>query len=217
MKPYRQIAACIGILFCALANGAGNEAKLFKDYTYLSARDSYVNQQGYYDCSADVGSDALCKDDVRFMDHSFTAALVFSAGKLHHISLMTEQDQAIFAKLFGTLSQTFTLVALNDGKSQLDILHTLQNDRSAKQTITSFEGGGINGGSFTYIMLEKVAAMDKADSLISALALQPDTVRSADLMVVGQGADSVIVLKFALPKREAQLVRDAAQKPAESF
>jgi len=57
----------------------------------------------------------------------------------------------------------------------------------------------------------------KFTDIAAQLAALPDNVRSAELMLTGEGSDSALIIRFSFPKLEANKVAEAAKKPAESF
>src|SRR3546814_1703292 len=61
----------------ALCTSALADDALFKEHVYGAPFSKYSNQAGYYDCSVEIGATALCIDDVKFVGHAFTAALLF--------------------------------------------------------------------------------------------------------------------------------------------
>jgi hypothetical protein len=52
---------------------------------------------------------------------------------------------------------------------------------------------------------------------VSALAAAPENIRSAELVMVGQGADSGMIIRFTFPRLEANKILAEAKKPVESF
>ena len=49
------------------------------------------------------------------------------------------------------------------------------------------------------------------------LAVAPDTARSADLIISGQGPETNLIMRFAYPKFEINKAVKEAQEPAEAF
>ncbi|KTC13422.1 hypothetical protein AO391_15330 [Pseudomonas marginalis ICMP 9505] len=176
---------------------------------------------GYYDCSEDIGGGARCIDDVDFIGYKFTAALAFSGSKLMTVTLVSPYDSDLHATALGSLAKTFKLSLLSDDRSQLDIVQATALARSRDELsakITNFEGAAtISGGTITYTFFEGVDKDKKFSTVTSQLATLPDNGRAADMMVTGEGADTVVLIRFSFPKLESNKVVEAAKKPVESF
>ncbi|MBD8095284.1 hypothetical protein IFT48_35355 [Pseudomonas fluorescens] len=194
---------------------------LFKNYVYGAPLASYENVDGYYDCSEDVGGVAFCMDDVDFIGHKFTVTLAFSSAKLITVTLFSPYDSDLHATAVGSLAKTFKLSLLSDDRSQLDVVQAMaqartQDELSAK--LDNFEGAATtNGGSITYTFFEGVDKRKKFSTASSQLAALPDNVRAADVMVTGEGSEAVVLIRFSLPKLEANKVAAALKKPVEAF
>ncbi|MEN5305385.1 MULTISPECIES: hypothetical protein [unclassified Pseudomonas] len=203
----------------ASAQGALAEEKLFKNYVYQTPLAKFTKAAGYYDCSKDVGGTARCIDDVDFLEEKFTVALIFSGGKLMMVSLISPFDQNAYVKAIAGLSNSFTLVSMNDEKSILDVFDTARKSRSQEELttkISNFEQVALASGSLTYTFLEGLSA-DGQTNAVSALAAAPENVRSAELVMVGQGAGAGMVIRFTFPRLEENKVLAEAKKPVESF
>ncbi|WP_417539582.1 hypothetical protein [Marinobacter sp.] len=195
--------------------------KLFKGYTYGAPVSEFSAQPGYYDCSAEVGLGAICLDDVDFIGRKFTAALIFSEEKLYMLSLISEFDVDAYAQMMGTLAQSFSLVTMADGNSQLDLVD-LARKSSGEQEFTAalnnYERVGLNAGNLTYSFIEGTGLLArKYANATAALASVPDDTRSADMVVVSEGIESALVVRFAFPKLEANKAAQAMAAPAEQF
>ncbi len=208
----------MGMLASSLSATASDN--LFKNYVYGAPLESY-EADGYYDCSEDIGGVARCIDDVDFIGYKFTAALAFSGSKLMTVTLVSPYDSDLHATALGSLAKTFKLSLLSDDRSQLDIVQATALARSRDELsakITNFEGAATtSGGTITYTFFEGVDNDKKFSTVTSQLATLPDNVRAADLMVTGEGADTVVLIRFSFPKLEANKVVEAAKKPVESF
>jgi hypothetical protein len=194
--------------------------KLFKSYAYDSAITEYTQAKGYYDCSKDVGGTAMCIDNVDFIDKKFTAALIFSGSKLVQVSLVSPFDQELYAGTAGVLAKSFSLVSLTDGKSVLDLVEvasksTSNDDFAAK--FSNYESVGLSAGNMTYTFLEGTGSLKGYKTAVSLLQAAPTNTRCAELVVRGEGAESVLIVRFSFPKLETDKMLQAAKKPAESF
>ncbi|OPA91245.1 hypothetical protein BFW87_19765 [Pseudomonas fluorescens] len=213
------VLASVGMLMSSLSAVAADT--LFKNYVYGAPLANYENADGYYDCSEDVGGVAFCIDDVDFIGHKFTAALAFSSAKLISVTLVSPYDSDLHTTAIGSLAKTFKLSLLSDDRSQLDIVQATAVARSRDELsakVSNFEGAATtNGGSITYTFFEGVDKDKKFSTVTSQLAALPDNVRAADLMVTGEGGEAVVLIKFSLPKLEANKVAAALKKPVEAF
>ena len=209
------VLAGVGMLTSSLSAVAADT--LFKNYVYGAPLANYENADGYYDCSEDVGGVAFCIDDVDFIGHKFTAALAFSSAKLISVTLVSPYDSDLHTTAIGSLAKTFKLSLLSDDRSQLDIVQATAVARSRDELsakVSNFEGAATtNGGSITYTFFEGVDKDKKFSTVTSQLVALPDNVRAADLMVTGEGSDAVVLIKFNLPKLEANKVAAALKKP----
>ncbi|TFB37237.1 hypothetical protein [Pseudomonas sp. F01002] len=203
----------------AFAQSAAAEEKLFKNYVYQSPLASYTEAAGYYDCSEDVGGTARCIDDVDFLEEKFTVALVFSGDKLIMVSLISPFDQDLYGKAIAGLSKTFTLVSMTDDKSMLDVIEVAKKVSSKDELtakLSNFEQVGLTSESLTYTFLEGVNAKGQANA-VSALNASPENIRSAELVLAGEGADAGVLIRFSFPRLEANKIIQAAKKPVEAF
>ncbi|MFK3973595.1 hypothetical protein ACI2KS_23025 [Pseudomonas sp. NPDC087358] len=209
-----------GLCTALASHYASADDLLFKTYAHDSPITSYSSAQGYYDCTEDIGAKALCLNDVRFIDNSFTAILVFSADKLISVSLRASFDQNLYGKAIGALAQSFTLVTLADNKSQLDVVELgakSSNKSDYATALTNYESVGLNSGNLTYTFMEKSIPTAGHKSFVSALAAAPNNVRAAELMLVSDGASNNMMIRFSLPKLEANKVLSEVKKPVEKF
>ncbi|MBV4539902.1 hypothetical protein [Pseudomonas vlassakiae] len=217
----KKVASSILVAGAVLASaqGACAEEKLFKNYVYQTPLAKFTEAAGYYDCSEDVGGTARCIDDVDFLEEKFTVALIFSGDKLMMVSLISPFDQNAYVKAIAGLSNSFTLVSMNDEKSILDVFDTARKSRSKQELttkISNFEQVALASGSLTYTFLEGLSPEGQT-SAVSALAAAPENIRSAELVMAGQGAEAGMVIRFTFPRLEANKVLAEANKPVESF
>lgn len=212
--------ALLGMGLLATSWGAMAADNLFKNYTYGTSVTDFKESQGYYDCSEDVGGVARCIDDVDFIGHKFTAALIFSGSKLIMLSLISDYDSDLLATSVGTLAKTFKLSILSDDKSQFDVIQATANAKSRddlSSKLSSYEGGAMNSGTLTYTFYEGVDKNKKYPTVTSQVADLPDNVRSAEIIITGEGPEAALLIRFGFPKLEGKKVAEAAKKPIESF
>lgn len=193
---------------------------LFKKYAYDTPIAKYTEAAGYYDCSADIGATARCRDDVDFLDQKFTAALLFSGDKLMLVSLFAPYDRDLFGRAIGALAKTFTLVSLADGKSMLDLVESARKAKNKDEytaKLTNYENVALAANNLTYSFVEGVAPDSGAANIHSLMQSAPANVRGADLIVTGEGDESSIIIKFSFPKLDENKLVQQANKPVESF
>lgn len=132
---------------------------------------------------------------------------------------MASFDQNLYGKAIGALAQSFTLVTLADKKSQLDVLEISSKSASKSNYMTAlanYESVGLNSGSLTYTFMEK-GAMTGHKSFVSALAAAPSNTRTAELMLLSEGSENSLMIRFFLPKLEVDKVLSEVKKPVEKF
>lgn len=220
MHKKKIVGLVLGLGLFGGAFSASASDNLFKSYAYESPVSAYKKLKGYYDCSEEVGGTALCLDDVDFLGHKFTAALIFSNSKLIMVSLISPFDQSLYATTIGSIGKTFSLSALTDGKSQLDMVQLAAKSSSREEfasKVSNYESAALNGGNLVYTFLEGVDRNKKFTSLTSLLEASPENIRVAEVVLAGEGVESGLVIRFSFPKLEAKKVAAAAKKPVESF
>ena len=218
----RKISTVLGAVVGLLAGmqNALADNNLFKGYAYHTPLENFTTAKGYYDCSAEIGGTARCIDDVDFVGTKFTGALIFSDGKLVMVSLVTPYEQGAYTKAYTTLSKTFMLISMTDDKTLLDLVDLAATSKSKEQYLSkasSYENVALSAGNLTYTFLEGAEVKPNLKSALSLLAVAPDTARSADLIVSGQGAEAFLIMRFSYPKFEMNKAVKAAQEPAEAF
>lgn len=217
-----KIAKCFAAtvaLFVGTQNALADD-NLFKGYAYNSPLESYSVAKGYYDCSEEIGGTARCIDDVDFIGNKFTAALIFSGGKLIMVSLFSPFDQELYTKAITTLSKTFTLVSMMDDTTLFDVIDlaaTAKSKDEYRSKLTNFESVGLSTGNLTYTFLEGAEIKSNLRSAASMLAAAPDNVRCADLMLTGQGAEAALLIRFNYPKLEKNKAVEVSKEPVEAF
>lgn len=210
------LAIMAAMVFCTAAFA---EDALFKGYMYGAPFSTHSNQEGYYDCSAEIGATALCVDDVKFVGHSFTAALLFSGDKLYMVSLLSTFEQQAYVQAVAALAKSFALVSLADASSQLDLLdldrRNNRQDFAAK--LSSYESVAANAGNLTFTFIEGLDRAKKHPNVTTAIGAAKDNTRVAELVIMDDGADSILAIHFSFPKLEARKLKDALASPVEDF
>lgn len=218
-KKVHALVLSLASIFAGMQSAAAAD-NLFKSYAYDSPISSYTEAAGFYDCSADVGATARCIDDVNFIDQNFTAGLVFSGDKLIMVSLFAPYDRDLYGRAIGALAKSFGLVALTDGKSMLDLIDLAAKAKNRDEytaKLTNYESVALNANELTYSFIEGAASIKGASSVPGLMKLAPANIRGADLIVSGEGEESIIMIKFSFPKLDENKLIQQAQKPVESF
>lgn len=218
-KRITAIALAALGMFIGLQNAVAAD-NLFKSYAYDTALANYTEAAGFYDCTADVGATARCIDDVDFIDHKFTASLIFSGDKLIIVSLFTPYDRDVFGRGIGALAKTFKLLALTDGKSVLDLVELaskVKNKDEYTAKLSNYESIALASNDLTYTFFEGITSFNGASNAHSVVASAPANIRGAELIVTGDDDDSTIVIKFSFPKLDENKLIQQAKKPVESF
>ena len=215
------IAAFTGLLL-ATQVVATEQPKLFKEWAYNTPMTVFTEAQGYYDCSADFGSKALCIDDVEFLGSTFGAVLIPIDGRLASVMLASEFDQVLYAKAIGALVKGLTMIGMRGASDQLDMLAAIRssaNGQAFQTTVNDYETLNLNQGQLTYIFLEQPAEkVRQFKSAHAATIAAPTSARSAELIVVDTDGESALLIKFMLPGLyQQQMIDSAKQAPVEDF
>lgn len=219
MRKKWSVGAVLGMGMLLGALNANAADYLFKNYAYGSALADYKEADGYYDCSEEVGGVARCIDDVSFLGNEFSLTLVFSRAKLIMVELISDYDSDAFTTAFGTLSKTFKVSTMSDGKSQLDIvkLAATATQDELETASANYTSGVAEDGTLTYTFYEGVDPNKRFRSTPRQLETLPDNVRAADLAISWEGEDPALIIRFFFPKLETNKIIEAAKRPAESF
>lgn len=215
------IATFAGLLFTAQAVAA-EQPKLFKSWAYDAPMSAFTEAQGYYDCSADFGAQALCTDEVEFLGHTFGAALIPANERLQSVMLASEFDQDIYAKTFGALVKGFTMVGMRGTSDQFDVVEAIRssgNTQVFQTKVNDYETLNLNQGQLTYVFLEQPAEKVRLHkSAHTATVAAPKSARTVELYVVQDAEESVLLIKFMLPGLyHQQMLESIKQAPAEDF
>jgi hypothetical protein len=201
---------------------AAEQPKLFKTWAYNTPIASFNKAQGFYDCSADFGGKAVCKDGIEFLEHNFTAVLIPADERLAAVMLASEFDQDTYIKTVGALAKSFTMVSMRGASDQFDILeslHASQNAQLFQKRINDYETLNLNQGQLTYTFIEQPAQdIRKFKSAHAAISNAPNTARSAELIVFDDAEQSALLIKFQLPKLFLENMRNSVKNtPKEDF
>lgn len=209
----------LGVMFAGSAVAAEN--KLFKDFAYDAPKASFAKTKGIYDCSADIGGDALCIDDVDFIGHKFVQVLAFTGAKLKAVSLVSmPYEQEVYTSSVAALTKSFQLVAMANKQAQLDLIELAKKSKDKNDYVTkltNFENQSLQAGNLTYTLFEGVEMKSSYTSAAVMGIDMPETVRAAELAITEEADDSALVIRFSFPKLDQKQFAEAAKKPVESF
>ncbi|WP_139197876.1 MULTISPECIES: hypothetical protein [unclassified Pseudomonas] len=212
----------LALSMVAILSGTQNAAaadNLFKDYAYDSPITKYTEADGYYDCTTSPDTKSKCIE-LAFIEHKFTASLVFKNDKLSMVSLLSPLDRELFLRAMTAVKKNFEMVVISDGKSLLDVLQVLgksANVQEAAHQMTDYESAALNAGNIIYTFIENDFPIDGARDFRRLVEMAPDNVRTADFIVSGVGNDAYMILKFSLPKLDQKKLEKQVNKPVESF
>jgi|GEM_PF-1130568 len=218
-KKAGLVAVALGMLVAGSALAADN--KLYKDFAYDAPKAGFVKAKGFFDCSADIGGDALCQENVDFIGHKFLQVLAFDGQKLKNVALVAQPfEQAVYASATAALSKGFVLAALANGTSQLDLIELAKKSANRNDYVTqlsNYESQSLNAGNLTYTFFEGVE-MKKSYTSVAVMSMDmPENVRAAEMIVSEEGDESAIIIRFSFPKLDQKQFAEAAKKPVESF
>jgi hypothetical protein len=210
----------IGLVTQVVAQ-AGDPTKLFKSYTFDAPLSMFSESDGYYDCSENIGGTARCLDDVEFLGHMFTAALSFDASRLVSVSLITDFEANLYLRVAGALGKTFGLCALQGATERLDLIELARSakDQAAFQgRVATFESLNLSNGNLTYIFVERpIAELRGKKNAVDAILSAPPGTRAAELIVVEDESNAVLLVTFTLPKLALHKTKKAMDAPVEEF
>jgi len=198
------------------------DTALFRDLRYDAPISAFGTQQGYYDCSAEVGSVARCVDRVKFLGHEFdTQILMFIGNRLRSVQLATAFKPEPYTTLIKALMQDFTLVMLQSGDGRLDLIEAGAGrpggDGKLGARVAEFESIGLNKGELTYVFVEQPAGALKAfPNGVEAIMKSPPTTREADVAVREKDNEAWLSVMFSLPRRAMEDLRNTPV-PKEKF
>jgi hypothetical protein len=192
---------------------------LFKNYVYDSPSASYTEAAGYRDCSSQVGATAKCIE-LTFVEHKFTASLVFKNDKLAMVSLLSPVDRELYLRAMDAVKKNFDMAAISDGKTLLDLLYLASKSTSAEDAATQFsnyESAALNAGNITYTFIENGMSISGAENFRHLVELAPANTRTVDIVINGIGNDAYLIIKFSFPKLDQKKLDLQSRKPVESF
>lgn len=220
MNTIRVFAACKMLAAFAFSLAtvaqAQDDTRLFRDLRYDSPIAQFGEKSGFYDCSKDLGYNARCADDVKFLDHVFdTQILTFVNDRLRSVELVTAAKPEVYASLMKALAESFSLIMLQSGDKRLDLIdaHKKQSASNFKAKIAEFESAGLNREEITYVFFERsLEDLRKFANVVEAVEKSPATMREADVSVAKSDGSTYIGVSFSLPRRALTDMQNAPVK-----
>ncbi|PSJ23568.1 hypothetical protein CVH10_01510 [Halomonas sp. ND22Bw] len=189
--------------------------------------DSFPRSEGFYDCSADMGSLALCKEQTSFLSYNFFASLYFNDDQeLDTVSLTTDFTPDTYASIIGAISRDFSLAFMAGQASELDIVSqmkegSIQTPQDMEQKVSQFEGTNLANGYLDLIYFENSYARQWEDysNFQNMLMETPEGVRMSELVIYyDEVYGPSMEVSFALPGKTFERLKDQAQNaPIEDF
>lgn len=214
----KALAAALAAM--AMMSGMQNAVaadNLFKTYAYDSPIAKYTEAAGYYDCSAEYEISARCLDNVDFLDHKFSQTLAFSEGELRSVMLDAPYDNDLLVRATNAIAKTFTLVAVSDGKSVLDLIDTRRKTKNDDDFTAQFKNYMRGANDLTLSFVEGIGLDKQSTTAQSVMKSAPANSRKADLIVSREDDESAILIRFTFPKLDEIKRAQQAKKPVESF
>lgn len=204
------------------ASAQQQTAKLFKLYEFNQTKSDFSEDDGFYDCSADFGRDALCLDSIDFIEHEFGAVFYFMGDQLISVMLINEYEEQLYYQLAGALAKTFSLAAMDGDSERLDLLELVRTaeDRAEYDAkVSTFENFNLERGELTYIFIEGSAATFSGKrNVVEAINTLPLGTREVDFRVVeDEDGDGYMFVSFNQPRLTSEKLQQNMQKPVEDF
>lgn len=211
MKKLSTFLLTIGLTLSIATQVAA--ADLFDSYRFGDSHSAFTEEKGYYDCSAQMGMMSRCLDDIPFTNESFSLALSFTDNGLKSVTLLNAYDDALFAKVMGALTQSFTLVALQGPVQLLDMVqlsNSLEDKEKILPIVNQFEDISLAQGKLSYILVERPAnELLKMSNSAEAVSKSPNDTRLAELTIFADSeVGSYLYIQFSLPKLEMERKRN---------
>lgn len=187
---------------------------LFSDIRAGTARQDLAALPGMYDCSAELGAEALCLDGVEHLGRDWAADFAFHRGRLTAVSLVRPFDRSLYLDAFAAITKRSALVAMQSEEGTLDLIRMLAEDADGQHftdTVTGFEARGLRASRLAYVFLDKLSiapVSDKAGDLSTLTAWAgPGLVRTVLVLHAGEpgrntgptGATEWLALVFEAP------------------
>lgn len=219
MRKFIRFAATSAILALA-SQFASADDNLFKSYAYGSSIHQYTEKDGYYDCTAAFNQKAMCLDDVDFINHKFSAALVFYGDKLQSVVLLTPYNQEVYSAALVALFNSFYLTIIKDSSREVDAveMRTKLSTTDYNKKLSEFEREAFESKSLNCFFLEGIKSSDGYNTVQALLDSAPMNIRSGMLTFNGEGDGAGdLIIKFEFPKLAQRDEMATTAKTLEKF
>ena len=208
----------------ASTTNAAEPIKLYKNYKFGTDFRTIKKIKGAYDCSEDLGEDALCVEDQKFLGIDVVLGFNFYNKKLSQVSVIMSFNQPNNVKVFSALNKKFTLVQMKNMAGQtLDVVN-LTNTKPKSQlqaTVQQFEQIALASGEITYSYFETETIRPffaKSRSILDLVKQAPMNVRGVDYRIFeGDEGDAFGFISFVAPKVMLAALSKEVKKQDEDF
>ncbi|SKA85564.1 hypothetical protein SAMN02745704_01891 [Paucidesulfovibrio gracilis DSM 16080] len=204
-------ALAVCLLWPALPGRADSQIILFENYVRGMPRERVLELPGAFDCAEQLGSEAVCRNGARYLDHGWDMDFAFDQQGLRSVSLRTPFVRSVYVRAFAALDERFELVALQSSEPTLDLVALWRNAPHAgyaSKQMTEYETRAMQRRELVYVFLERSGvhqALKKAADVRDLLGMaRPDT-RQAALALLHDADDREwIVLQYDLAREVNQ-------------
>ncbi len=204
----------LGLMICIIFNTVafGDDIKLYKDFSYGTSKGDILKIKDIYDCSDEIGEDALGVDNNTFAGLEMSLVFIFSEEKLVKVSLIFDYDEDKYIKLFGAINSKFTLISIHGDDKQLDLITLYKKEPgNAMSKINDFENIALGKGNITYIFFDKENSQKFSPKVSNALELiqkSAEDAREVDFEIISDEDDVGIFISFIAPKKVMNILQD---------
>lgn len=213
-------SAAMSVVLALASQTASADDNLFKSYAYGSSIHQYSEKYGYYDCTAAFNEKAMCLDDVEFINHKFSAALIFNGDKLQRVVLVTPFDHEVYMAALGALFSSFYLTIMKDSSREVDAveMRTKLSTTDYNKKLNEFEREAFESKSLNCLFLEGIKSSEGYNTAQALLDSAPMNIRVGELVFRSEeGEAGDLMIKFEFPKLAHRDAMDTATQPVEKF
>lgn len=227
-KIIAVVALASSAAFAAHAAVGDENTRLFQDWHYGQNIDDFPRSHGYYDCSGDLGTLALCYDSVTFVGYQFQGQLFFSdENTLVSVSIVSDYSDDLYGTLVGTLVRNFGMIFSEGPSDTLDLVEKVRqgayrDEEAFELAMSRFESEQMRQGYFgmTLVEVDAIERLLPESSNAQALLLRLDP-GSRAIEVVAYEDDlwgASLGASFYLPAQQIGRMEDQIrQAPVEDF
>ena len=139
---------------------------LFGSHRAGEPRQAVAGLPGVYDCSADLGPEALCLDGAEYLERDWALDFAFADGRLAAVGLVRPFDHGLYLDVFAAVTKRSALVAMQTEAESLDLVRLLAENPDGQRfsdTVTAFEAEGMRAARLAYVFLDKASIAPLAD------------------------------------------------------